>query len=217
MTPDQIQNALTQLQSQVTQLQTTMSYHKHTGSDFTKEISSGSGTGDMEESTYDPAGIAQQLVGVTAVQTLTNKTLTTPAISSISNSGTITLPTTTTTLVGQNTTDTLTNKRIAKRVLSLSSGSATPSIDTDNYDIVHITNQNAGITSFSTNLTGTPVDGDTLRVSITDSGTSESISWGSKFESSLATLPTATVVSTRLDIGFFWNTEDSTWRCMAVS
>ena len=43
-------------------------------------------------------------------QTLTNKTLTTPVISSISNTGTITLPTSTDTLVGKATTDTLTNK-----------------------------------------------------------------------------------------------------------
>ena len=45
-------------------------------------------------------------------KTLTNKTLTTPIISSISNSGTITLPTSTDTLVGRATTDTLTNKSI---------------------------------------------------------------------------------------------------------
>jgi hypothetical protein len=34
---------------------------------------SGSGSGDMSTSTYDPANIAQQLVGLTASQTLTNK------------------------------------------------------------------------------------------------------------------------------------------------
>ena len=45
-------------------------------------------------------------------QTLTNKTLTTPVISSISNSGTVTLPTASDTLVGRATTDTLTNKTI---------------------------------------------------------------------------------------------------------
>lgn len=49
-------------------------------------------------------------VDKTTVQTLTNKTLTTPVISSISNSGTITIPTGTDTLVGKATTDTLTNK-----------------------------------------------------------------------------------------------------------
>ena len=37
-----------------------------------------SGTGDMLASTYDPAWVAQQVVGTTATQTLTNKTLTAP-------------------------------------------------------------------------------------------------------------------------------------------
>ena len=57
-----------------------------------------------------PSGV---IVGTTDTQTLTNKTLTTPVISSISNTGTLTLPTATTTLVGRDTTDTLTNKSIA--------------------------------------------------------------------------------------------------------
>ena len=47
---------------------------------------------------------------LTGSQTLTNKTLTTPVISSISNTGTLTLPTSSDTLVGRATTDTLTNK-----------------------------------------------------------------------------------------------------------
>lgn len=45
-------------------------------------------------------------------QTLTNKTITAPIIASISNTGTLTLPTSTDTLVGRATTDTLTNKTI---------------------------------------------------------------------------------------------------------
>jgi len=43
--------------------------------------SAASGLGDMLASTYDPATIAEQLVGLTATQTLTNKTLTAPVIS----------------------------------------------------------------------------------------------------------------------------------------
>lgn len=38
------------------------------------------GGGDMFAATYDPATISEQLVGLTATQTLTNKTLTTPTI-----------------------------------------------------------------------------------------------------------------------------------------
>lgn len=55
---------------------------------------------------------------LTGSQTLTNKTLTTPVISTISNSGTITLPTSTDTLVGKATTDTLTNKTLTSAVLN---------------------------------------------------------------------------------------------------
>ena len=71
-----------------------------------------------------PAGGDQEIVGASATQTLTNKTLTTPVISSISNTGTVTLPTSTDTLVGRATTDTLTNK----------------SIDSDNNTITNIVN-----------------------------------------------------------------------------
>jgi len=114
-------------------------------------------------------------------------------------------------------TTTLSNKRITKRVLALSAGSATPSINTDLYDVVHITAQSAAINTFTTNLSGTPVDGDTLRISITDNGTARALTWGASFESSTATLPTTTVISTRLDVGFFWNTETTKWRCVATA
>lgn len=39
-----------------------------------------SGSGDMLASTYDPGSVSEQLVGLTAAQTLTNKTLTTPTL-----------------------------------------------------------------------------------------------------------------------------------------
>jgi len=57
-----------------------------------------------------PTGV---VVGTTDTQTLTNKTLTSPVISAIVNTGTLTLPTSTDTLVGRATTDTLTNKTIS--------------------------------------------------------------------------------------------------------
>ena len=55
---------------------------------------------------------------LTGTQTLTNKTLTTPTIASIVNTGTLTLPTSTDTLVGRATTDTLTNKTLTSAVLN---------------------------------------------------------------------------------------------------
>jgi hypothetical protein len=63
---------------------------------------------------------------LTATQTLTNKTLTSPIISTISNTGTITLPTTNTTLVGTNTTNTLTNKTLtAPKISTIVNGTGT--------------------------------------------------------------------------------------------
>ena len=59
------------------------------------------------------------VVTTTGAQTLTNKTLTAPVISTISNTGTLTLPTATDTLVGRATTDTLTNKTLSAPVLIL--------------------------------------------------------------------------------------------------
>lgn len=53
------------------------------------------------------------VVTTTGAQTLTNKTLTAPVISTIVNTGTLTLPTITDTLVARTTTDTLTNKSMS--------------------------------------------------------------------------------------------------------
>jgi len=56
--------------------------------------------------------IAGSVVGTTDVQTLTNKTLTSPVIGTVINAGTLTLPSSTDTLLGRATTDTLANKTI---------------------------------------------------------------------------------------------------------
>jgi len=58
-------------------------------------------------------------------ETLTNKTLTSPIFSTISNTGTLTLPTSTDTLVGRATTDTLTNKTLTSPVISSVSNTGT--------------------------------------------------------------------------------------------
>lgn len=58
------------------------------------------------------------VVTTTGAQTLTNKTLTAPIISTISNTGTLTLPSSTDTIVGRATTDTLTNKTLTAPTLT---------------------------------------------------------------------------------------------------
>jgi hypothetical protein len=117
--------------------------------------------------------------------------------------------------VGTTDVQTITNKRITKRVGSTTS-SATPTINTDNYDVYRLTAQAADITSFTTNLSGTPVDGDLLWISITGTA-ARAITWGASFESSTATLPTTTVTTATLDVGFRWNAATSKWRCVATA
>jgi hypothetical protein len=78
-----------------------------TNMDFTGKTVTG-GTFDMVAATVNSVPVVTE----DAVQTLTNKTLTTPSIAQILNTGTLTLPTSTDTLVGRATSDTLTNKTI---------------------------------------------------------------------------------------------------------
>jgi len=111
-------------------------------------------------------------------------------------------------------TQTLTNKRIVPRVLASTANSATPTLNTDNYDMMVITGQTVAITSFTTNLSGTPTNGQKLWISITGTG-AIAITWGASFEASTVALPTTTVTTARLDIGFVWNVATTKWRCVA--
>ena len=111
-------------------------------------------------------------------------------------------------------TVTLTNKRITKRTGTAAS-SATPTINTDNVDFYSLTAQTEAITSFTTNLSGTPTEAQTLWIAITGTA-ARAITWGTSFEASTVALPTTTVTTNRLDCGFVWNTTTSKWRCVAT-
>jgi hypothetical protein len=127
----------------------------------------------------------------------------------------LTLPAATDTLVGKATTDTFTNKRITPRV-STTTSSATPTINTDNTDQFGLTALAVNITSFTTNLSGTPTDGQKLWIYIVGTA-ARTITWGASFEASTVALPTTTVTTNRLDVGFVWNAATSKWRCVAVA
>jgi parallel beta-helix repeat protein len=111
-------------------------------------------------------------------------------------------------------TSTLSNKRITPRTGNTTS-SATPTINTDTTDFYELTAQSVDITSFTTNLSGTPVRGQTLWIAITGTA-ARAITWGASFEASTVALPTTTVSTNRLDVGFIWNVATSKWRCVAT-
>ena len=93
----------------------------------TLTITGGTGIATTGSTNDMSIAIDSTVATLSGSQTLTNKTLTAPIISSISNTGTLTLPTSTDTLVGRATTDTLTNKTIssASNTITVNLGSAT--------------------------------------------------------------------------------------------
>lgn len=111
-------------------------------------------------------------------------------------------------------THTLTNKRVTRRTGSTTS-SATPTINTDNVDEYYITAQTVDITSMTTNLSGTPTEGQLLFIAITGTA-ARAITWGTSFENGPVALPATTVTTTRLDVLLKWNSVTSKWRCMAT-
>lgn len=187
---------------------------------------------EVQNSSFSPVFTVDK-AGATVVNTLNGLTVTTSTGTlNIANGKTakfdntlefagtdstvMTFPSTSATVVGTTQTQTLTNKRNTRRLTAVTQ-SATPSINTDNMDIANITGLAQAITSMTTNLTGTPNDGDRLEVRITDNGTARAITWGTSFEATTVALPLTTVISTMLRVGFEWNATASKWDCIATA
>lgn len=111
-------------------------------------------------------------------------------------------------------TQTLTNKRRTRRLTTTNAPGATPTTNTDNVDVMNFTGLATAITSMTTNLSGTPVDGDQIEFRFTDNGTARAITWGASFAATTIALPTTTVISTMLRVGFEWN--GALWQCVAT-
>lgn len=130
----------------------------------------------------------------------------------------MTFPSTSGTVATLAETQTFTNKRWTARVGSTTS-SATPTINTDSYDIYKITALTTAITSMTTNLSGTPVDGDVLEIQITGTA-ARAITWGTSFVASTVALPTTTVTTATLSVVFQYFTTSSygnnKWVCAST-
>lgn len=150
----------------------------------------------------------------TAVETTGNIELGNASDTTLSRAGAGDLAVEGVSVLTTSNTKTVTNKRITQRVTTITS-SATPTVNTDDCDAVTITALAAAITSMTTNLSGTPTDFQRLVYRIKDNGTARAITWGSSFAARGVALPTTTVISKYLTVGFMYNSTTSTWDCVA--
>jgi len=101
--------------------------------------------------------------------------------------------------------------------VSSEASSATPTINVNNVSCHSITALAAAITSMTTNLSGTPRNFQTLIIRIKDNGTARAITWGASFEAKGVSLPTTTVISKVLTVGFLYDSVSGKFGCVAVA
>lgn len=118
------------------------------------------------------------------------------------------------TAVGTSDTQTLTNKRINPRIGTTTS-SSTPTPDCDSHDQYNVTALAAAATFGAP--TGTPVDGQHLRIRIKDNGTARATAWNAIYISSgVATLLSTTVVNKTHLVDFVYDSVATKWVCVAA-
>ena len=112
-------------------------------------------------------------------------------------------------------TNTITNKRNQPRIVSATSYTTDTgtSLDVSTTDIFVITAQ-AGALLFNS-PSGTPVQGEKLVIRIKDNGTARALTWNAVFRAMGTALPSTTVLSKTLYLGFFYNSTDTKWDLVA--
>lgn len=114
-------------------------------------------------------------------------------------------------------TSTITNKRNQTRIVSAASYTTDTgtSLDVSTTDVFVVTAQ-AGALKFN-NPSGTPVQGEKLLVRIKDNGTARALTFDTQFRaSSDLALPTTTILSKTLYMGFIYNSTDTKWDLIAL-
>ncbi len=106
------------------------------------------------------------------------------------------------------------NERVIKRVVSITS-SATPTPDADTTDVYLVTALATGATFGEP--TGTPIDEQQIIIRIKDDGTARTLAWNAIYRASTdLPLPTTTIVSKTLYLGFQYNMTDTRWDLLAL-
>ena len=144
-------------------------------------------------------GLDSNIVTETSTDTLTNKTLTLPVISTISNSGTITLPTGTRTLVARDTTDTLTNKNIAASTNTISGLTNTNLSGSAGITNANIANSFIQISDESSTVSSVSLGG---RIEFTTgAGIDTLIENGNRVKISTSAIPNASLSNSTITLG----------------
>ena len=114
-------------------------------------------------------------------------------------------------------TSTLTNKRVNQRVVSATSYTTDTgtSLDVSTCDLFVVTAQ-AGALKLN-NPSGTPVEGQKLMVRIKDNGTARALTYDTYFRAMGVALPSTTVLSKTVYLGFIYNSTDTKWDLVSVA
>jgi len=117
------------------------------------------------------------------------------------------------TIAGTSDTQTFTNKRTQPRVSSAASGDISPDISAADF---YVRTALAAALTIN-NPTGSPAEGEKLILRLKDNATARAISWGAQYRAIEFALPTTTVLSKTLYMGFIFNITDTKWDLVAVN
>lgn len=134
----------------------------------------------------------------------------------------LTLPGATDTLVGKATTDVFTNKTLIATTnvveeITTTASSATPTPTGGSLRNFFTVTAQAAAAAFAA-PSGTPANGNYLTIRILDNGTARALTWNAIYRAgTTVSLPTTTVLSKTIYIGFRYNSASSTWDLLSVA